>query len=129
MNLLTERAMASGMAKELFHPDTDQIQLSAVLDALSDPIRRNIVLSLADDGEQNCSSFTGLSPKTNLTYHYIRLREAGLTRTRIEGPQRLITLRSEDIEARFPGLLGAVLAGARSERRLDVMSGREVAFG
>ena len=71
----------------------------------------------------------GLSPKTNLTYHYIRLREAGLTRTRIEGPQRLITLRSEDIEARFPGLLGAVLAGARSERRLDVMSGREIAFG
>ena len=69
----------------------------------------------------------GLSPKTNLTYHYIRLREAGLTRTRIEGPQRLITLRSEDIEARFPGLLGAVLAGARSERRLDVMSGREIA--
>jgi DNA-binding transcriptional ArsR family regulator len=115
------------MAKELFHPDTDQIQLSAALNALSDPIRRNIVLSLADDGEQNCSSFTGLSPKTNLTYHYIRLREAGLTRTRIEGPQRLITLRSEDIEARFPGLLAAVLAGARSERRLDVVSGRETA--
>ena len=59
MNLLTERAMPLAMAKELFHPDTDQIQLSAVLDALSDPIRRNIVLSLADDGEQNCSSFTG----------------------------------------------------------------------
>jgi DNA-binding transcriptional ArsR family regulator len=117
------------MAKELFHPDTDQIQLSAVLDALSDPIRRSIVLSLADDGEQTCSSFTGLSPKTNLTYHYIRLREAGLTRTRIEGPRRLITLRSEDIEARFPGLLAAVLAGARSERRLDAVLGREIAFG
>jgi DNA-binding transcriptional ArsR family regulator len=117
------------MAKEIFHPDTDQIQLSAVLDALSDPIRRNIVLSLADDGEQSCSSFTGLCPKTNLTYHYVRLREAGLTRTRIEGPRRLITLRSEDIESRFPGLLAAVLAGARSERRLDVVSGREIAFG
>ena len=73
--------------------------------------------------------FHRASPKTNLTYHYIRLREAGLTRTRIEGPQRLITLRSEDIEARFPGLLGAVLAGARSERRLDVMSGRESLSG
>lgn len=118
---------AAGMAKEIFHPDTDQIQLSAVLDALSDPIRRSIVLSLADDGEQTCSSFTSLSPKSNLTYHYVRLREAGLTRTRIEGPRRRIELRREDIEARFPGLLRAVLAGARSERRIEAMLEAEAA--
>ncbi|MDQ0469503.1 ArsR/SmtB family transcription factor [Labrys wisconsinensis] len=105
------------MAKEIFHPTTEQIELSAVLDALSDPIRRSIVLGLAEIGEQNCSSFNGLSAKTNLTYHYVRLREAGITRTRIEGAQRLISLRSDDLEQRFPGLLPAVLAGARAERR------------
>jgi DNA-binding transcriptional ArsR family regulator len=125
---LTKRVRYLGaMARELFHPETEQIQLSAVLDALSDPIRRNIVLGLAEDGEQNCSCFTGLSSKTNLTYHAVRLREAGLTRTRIVGSQRLITLRAGDIEARFPGLLVAILAGARRERRLDVMSDGELA--
>jgi DNA-binding transcriptional ArsR family regulator len=106
------------MAKVILHPTSEQIELTAVLEALSDPIRRDIVLGLFEDGEQNCSAFTGLSAKTNLTYHYVRLREAGLTRTRIAGAQRLITLRIDDIETRFPGLLPAVLAGARAERRL-----------
>jgi DNA-binding transcriptional ArsR family regulator len=104
------------MAKVIFHPTTDQIELTAVLEALSDPIRREIVLGLSEDGEQNCSAFTELSAKSNLTYHYVRLREAGLTRTRIVGAQRLITLRLDDIEARFPGLLPSVLTGARAER-------------
>ena len=111
------------MAKEIFHPEVEQIQLSTVLDALSDPIRRNIALGLAEVGEQNCSSFTALCAKTNLTYHYIRLREAGLIKVRTEGSQRLITLRADDIEARFPGVLAAILAAARRERRLDVRCG------
>ena len=57
-----------------------------------------------------------------MTYHYVRLREAGLTRTRIAGAQRLITLRIDDIETRFPGLLPAVLAGARAERQLKALT-------
>ena len=108
------------MAKVIFHPTTEQIALTSVLEALSDPIRRDIVLGLSEDGEQNCSAFTELGAKSNLTYHYVRLREAGLTRTRIVGAQRLITLRADDIEMRFPGLLAAVLAGARAERQQRV---------
>ena len=104
------------MAKTIFHPETDQIELTTVLEALGDPIRRDIILGLFEDGEQNCSAFNGLSSKTNLTYHYVRLREAGLTRTRQMGTHRLITLRAEDIESRFPGLLAAILAAARAER-------------
>ncbi|MDZ5451986.1 helix-turn-helix transcriptional regulator [Labrys sp. ZIDIC5] len=104
------------MAKTIFHPETDQIELTTVLEALSDPIRRDIILGLFEDGEQNCSAFNGLSSKTNLTYHYVRLREAGLTRTRPMGTHRLITLRADDIESRFPGLLAAILAAARAER-------------
>ena len=106
------------MAKPIFHPTTEQIELTTVLEALSDPIRRDIVLGLFEDGEQNCSAFTSFSSKTNLTYHYGRLREAGLTHTRLAGVHRLITLRSDDIESRFPGLLPAVLAAARTERAL-----------
>ncbi|MFC2248332.1 transcriptional regulator [Labrys portucalensis] len=104
------------MAKTIFHPETDQIELTTVLEALSDPIRRDIILGLFEDGEQNCSAFNGLSSKTNLTYHYVRLREAGLTRTRQMGTHRLITLRADEIESRFPGLLAAILAAARTER-------------
>jgi DNA-binding transcriptional ArsR family regulator len=118
-----------GMAKVIFHPTTDQIELTTVLEALSDPIRREIVLGLSEDGEQNCSAFTDLSAKSNLTYHYVRLREAGLTRTRIAGAHRLITLRIDDIESRFPGLLTAVLAGARAERDQRVLQAARAGAG
>ena len=43
------------------------------------------------------------------------LREAGLTHTRAEGTHRYVSLRREDVDARFPGLLGAVLAAAERE--------------
>ena len=104
------------MGKELYHPTRDQIDLSAVLDALSDPTRRDIVLYLAEHGEENCSGFSTLGSKTNLTYHYARLREAGVTATRIEGTQRLISLRLDDLEIRFPGLMTAIIEGARRSR-------------
>ena len=41
-----------------------------------------------------------------------------MTRTRIEGTKRLISLRKEDLEARFPGLLQTILAAARAEPEL-----------
>jgi DNA-binding transcriptional ArsR family regulator len=44
------------------------------------------MLYLVEHGEENCSGFTSLASKTNLSYHLARLREAGVTRTRIEGP-------------------------------------------
>lgn len=103
------------MARELHHPDRDQIDLSAVLEALSEPIRREIVLRLLAQGEAPCQVFDSYAPKTNLSYHYARLREAGVTRTRIVGPYRMLSVRVEDLAARFPGLLEAVVAAARAE--------------
>lgn len=101
------------MPRELYHPDRDQIDLSAVLEALSEPIRREIVLQLLAMGEQPCQAFDDYAPKTNLSYHYARLREAGVTRTRIDGPYRRISVRVDDLAARFPGLLDAIAAAAR----------------
>jgi len=103
------------MARELHHPDRDQIDLSAVLEALSEPIRREIVLRLLAQGEAPCQVFDAYAPKTNLSYHYARLREAGVTRTRIVGPYRMLSVRTDDLAARFPGLLEAVVAAARAE--------------
>ena len=114
------------MAKEQHHPDRDQIELSAVLEALSEPIRRDIVLRLIDEGEAICSTFSDCAPKSNLTYHFARLREAGVTRARPEGPYRLISVRTEDLAARFPGLLEAIVAASRSPRPQPVAESRLV---
>ena len=105
--------MSRVMARPLYHPETDKIELASVLDALSDPLRLQIVARLAEAGECSCSSFLPYGQKTNLTYHLVRLREAGVTQTRTEGPYRIISLRKADLERRFPGLLAAVLASIR----------------
>lgn len=102
------------MAKELLHPEREQIDLSAVLEALSEPTRRDIVLRLLREGESPCQSLNDFAPKTNLSYHYARLREAGVTRTRLAGPYRMISVRVDDLAARFPGLLDAIVAAARA---------------
>ncbi|HEY8612331.1 MAG TPA: hypothetical protein VIL69_13695 [Roseomonas sp.] len=76
------------MPKALSHPGPEAIDLSAVLDALRDPIRRATVLIGAEEGEKRCSSFLHCPTRTNLTYHVARLREAGVVRA--EGPVRLV---------------------------------------
>jgi DNA-binding transcriptional ArsR family regulator len=117
IELRDRSAYLPAMAKELLHPGIDQIDLSAVLDALSDPTRREIVAYLSEVGEDSCGSMNLLSSKTNLTYHLARLREAGVTRTRIDGARRLISVRADDIEQRFPGLLRAILAAVSDVER------------
>jgi len=104
------------MARPVHHPSLEQISLSAVLEALSDPVRQRIVARLAERAEECCSSFGDLGSKANLTYHFARLREAGVTRVRPAGTYRYLSLRVEDLEALFPGLLEAVVAGVRRGR-------------
>ena len=105
----------NAMAKELHHPERDQIELSAVLEALSEPTRREIVLRLLEEGEAPCQAFDSTAPKSNLSYHYARLREAGITRTRPVGPYRMISVRIDDLAARFPGLLDAIVLASRAK--------------
>jgi DNA-binding transcriptional ArsR family regulator len=98
------------------HPQRDQLDLALVLDALSDPTRLAIVAQLAaDDEERRCGTFLDLGSKSNLTYHFVKLRSAGVVRTRIDGTSRYMTLRRADLDARFPGLLDTILAAARRQ--------------
>jgi len=106
------------MLRDVFHPATEQISLSAVYDALSDPVRRLIVAKLAEHGELSCARFLDYGSKTGISYHLARLREAGVTATRIDGKQRHMKLRLADLEQRFPGLLPAVIASALQEARV-----------
>lgn len=100
--------------KSLYHPDREAIALSSVLYALSDPTRLRVVAMLAGGAEQPCGVLGTDVAKSNMSYHFKVLREAGIIRQRSEGAQRLTCLRSDDLDARFPGLLDAVLRADRA---------------
>ena len=91
-------------------PDVAAIELADVLHALSDPVRLDIVrrLDAAPDAIA-CGAFGAPVSKSTLSHHFRVLREAGVTDTRPVGTQRMITLRRAELDARFPGLLDAVL--------------------
>ncbi|GAA0399873.1 helix-turn-helix transcriptional regulator [Microbispora corallina] len=94
----------------LVHPEAEEIDLLDVLHALSDPTRMTIVRTLRAEPERACGTFpVDVAPST-LTHHFRVLREAGLIRQREDGNRRWTTLRLEDLDGRFPGLLDTVLA-------------------
>ncbi|MBO3462461.1 metalloregulator ArsR/SmtB family transcription factor [Aetokthonos hydrillicola Thurmond2011] len=99
--------------KFLYHPDQKQITLAGVLYALGDPVRLEIVRLLATKGEQCCADFDFAIAKSTMSNHFKILRESGVVLTRKEGTQHINTLRQEDLETLFPGLVDAVLKSAK----------------
>jgi DNA-binding transcriptional ArsR family regulator len=95
--------------RRLYQPEREQIALTVVFQALSDQNRLAIVKMVASRGETTCSDFEVNIAKSTLSHHFRVLREAGLIETRIQGTQRYVSLRTEDMEARFPGLLKVVV--------------------
>lgn len=98
----------------LAHPARMDIELTSVFHALSDPVRLGIVVGLLDGNEESTGGLAVPMNKSSLSHHLKILREAGVTFTRIQGTHRLLSLRREDLDARFPGLLEAVTAAART---------------
>jgi DNA-binding transcriptional ArsR family regulator len=98
--------------QEIPHPARADLDLAAVLHALSDPVRLDIIAGLAGGEERACGSFDVAVTKSTCTHHFRVLREAGLIRQRQKGTMRLNSLRRDDLEARFPGLLGTILEAA-----------------
>lgn len=96
-------------AHQIPHPGRDDLDLASVLHALSDPVRLGIVAELADGQERTCGSFDVSITKSTCTHHFRVLREAGLIRQRQQGTMRLNSLRRDDLDARFPGLLETIL--------------------
>jgi len=101
--------------RHFYFPERDAFALTDVLYALSDATRLRIVTALAECGEQPCGAGAPPSvPKSTLAHHFRVLRETGIIATRAEGTQSFNSLRREDLDARFPGLLDAVLRAARA---------------
>lgn len=95
------------------HPAKEDISLSGVLGALSDPMRLKILKRLLDrrGGSLSCA---GAAPcpemaKSTLSHHFRVLREAGLIRTTKRGVANLNYVRLDEVNQRFPGLLKAIM--------------------
>ena len=99
------------MSGHLPQPCREDIDLPAVLHALSDPIRLKIVRELYEcETERACGSFQAPVSKSTLTHHFRVLREAGVITQRQCGTSRLTSLRTEDLDARFPGVLAPIVS-------------------
>ncbi|MFE7316595.1 ArsR/SmtB family transcription factor [Streptomyces sp. NPDC057555] len=97
-------------------PDTADIELNAVLHAAADPLRRHMLALLAEGGELTAAEMDLPVTRATGSYHCRILRQAGWTHTRVRGRERYLSLRREDLDERYPGLLDAVLAADRAER-------------
>jgi len=96
---------------ELPHPDRAELRLADVLFALSDPDRLDIVRQLADGplDMAQCHLSDPNVPKSTKSHLMKVLREAGVIRNEPLGRGRRLSIRRDDLEARFPGLIGSVL--------------------
>jgi len=65
-----------------------------------------------DPTPRACGSFDLGVTKSTCTHHFRVLREAGVVTQEQQGTSKLTSLRREDLDVRFPGLLDAVLDAA-----------------
>jgi DNA-binding transcriptional ArsR family regulator len=101
--------------KQFPHPAREEITLGGVLHALSDPVRLSVVYNLMGHGEElPCGHFEVPVHKSTMSHHLRVLREAGILRMRPVGTQNRLSLRCEDLEALFPGLLESILQAAQA---------------
>jgi DNA-binding transcriptional ArsR family regulator len=105
-----------GTTTDPHHPGREELQLADVLHALSDPVRLQLVEILdASEGALACVDIPLPVSKSTASHHLRVLREAGVARCRVDGTRRYYSLRREDLEARFPGVLDSVLRAAASQ--------------
>lgn len=96
------------------HPRLEDVPLDLALHALADTNRLAIVARLAAMDGLSCSDSAPCDappiPKSTLSNHLKVLRAAGLIETKQCGREMINTLRRAEFDARFPGLLAAILA-------------------
>ena len=106
--------------RPLVHPAIEDVQPGAILHALSDPSRAAIFARIMRTGcVEACSAVSALGdrviPKSSLSAHFKVLREAGLIRSERHGVEMRNHSRWNELEARFPGLLPAIINAYASD--------------
>lgn len=106
-------------AADLPHPERSEISLTGVLFALSDPERLAIAQQLVDGplDMAACHLTDPTIPKSTKSHLMKVLREAGVILNEPNGRRRRLSLRRDDLDARFPGVLDAVLGAAAAPMR------------
>jgi len=98
---------------DVVEPEATDMLLPKVLAALADPHRLASVRFLARNGESWCHQVmqeAGLALSKSTFSHHLRImREAGLVTKRIQGARGYASLRKDDVDHRFPGLLDSVI--------------------
>ena len=96
--------------RQIQHPGIEQVELTDIMYALSDPTRLEIVGRLANAGRKmTCGELDLNRPKSSMSHHFKILRAAGIVETLIEGTEHMNALRLEEIERKFPGVLQSIL--------------------
>jgi DNA-binding transcriptional ArsR family regulator len=98
-------------------PDLDEIEIGTVLQALSDPVRLEIVSQLAamgEGGELTCGALELPVSKSTASHHLKALSHAGVIAERAEGTRKHLCLRRSELDRRFPGLIDSVLKAANA---------------
>jgi DNA-binding transcriptional ArsR family regulator len=108
------------MSRLLTHPHVRDVNVAAILHALSDPVRAGIFVELSKvRGGMNCTQTAAKlrrpMPKSTCSQHYRILREAGLILSERHGVDMTSRSRAAELELRFPGLLSAILASYKRE--------------
>jgi len=104
------------VSRSVENPSVDEVSLQQLLEALVDPVRRSVVRQLASAGEdKSCGTFDLPVSRSTSTHHFNVLREAGLLRQYYVGTTKMNSLRRDEIEQRFPGVLGSLLAAADAD--------------
>jgi DNA-binding transcriptional ArsR family regulator len=98
---------STGELEKIPHPPASALDLATVMRVVGDPVRLQLVRLLADGRPRACGEVTDTlgMPMSTCSYHLRLLREAGVTRSRAQGTQRLVSLRRDDLDERFPGLV------------------------
>lgn len=105
--------------KQYDHPCAADFTVTQILHALSDPFRLSIVRRLAVLQPQPCAPLQAGRPKSSVSHHFAVLRAAGVLRTEVVGVTHMNSLREQELDSRFPGLLAAILAACAVENRDD----------
>ena len=97
-------------------PELAAVDVLTVLQALSDPVRLEIVRQLAGSDEHGlmCGQIVLRVSKSTGSHHLKTLHLAGVTAEWQQGVCKYISLRRAELDERFPGLLDSVLKAADS---------------
>lgn len=93
---------------------TGEPEMVTLLQALSDPVRLEIVRQVAASSageELTCGELDLTVTKSTCSHHLKTLSAAGVIAEREEGTRKRLRLRREELDRRFPGLLDSVLGG------------------